>query len=336
MFIDRAVIIVHAGKGGDGCVAFRRARGIPKGGPNGGDGGDGGSVIAAADPEVNTLLDFRGRHDWRAGAGEPGRGSQQHGAKGEDRVIRLPPGTLIYDEESGELLTDLGPGDRVVVARGGAGGFGNEHFKGPTNQTPQHATPGGAGERRTLRLELKLIADVGLVGLPNAGKSTLLSVLTRATPKIADYPFTTLSPQLGIAEVDAGRRLVLADIPGLIEGASAGAGLGHDFLRHIERTRVLAHLLEVGPLDGSDPVANYRAIRGELAAHSAVLADKPEIIALSKVDLSTSEEELVTLEARVREASGHGKPVVRVSSASGRGLEELLRLAWEMVEEWEL
>jgi len=333
VFIDQAVIIVHAGKGGDGCVSFYRGRGIPKGGPDGGDGGDGGSVIAVADPEVNTLLDFRGRHDWRADNGEPGRGSQQHGAKGDDRVIRLPAGTMIYDDATGEFIADLAPGDRITVARGGRGGFGNEHFKGPTNQSPRNAQPGEPGVVRTLRLELKLIADVGLVGLPNAGKSTLLSVITRAHPKIAAYPFTTLSPQLGIAEAGPDRRLVVADIPGLIEGASDGAGLGHDFLRHIERTRALVHLLDVAPPDASDPVDNYTAIRQELAAHSRLLGDKPEIIALSKIDLSTSEEELARLESRVREASGHGRPVLRISAATRRGLDELLRAAWDMVEE---
>ncbi|MCA9299801.1 MAG: GTPase ObgE, partial [Phycisphaerales bacterium] len=295
MFVDEATIHVRAGKGGDGCVSFRRARGLPKGGPDGGDGGDGGSIILVGDDNVNTLYDFRGTHHWHAEGGEPGRGSQQYGAGGEDRVIHMPPGTLVYDDDSGELLVDLGREDRFVIARGGKGGYGNEHFKGPTNQTPRKATTGQPGEQRTLRLELKLIADVGFVGKPNAGKSTLLSRLTQATPKIADYPFTTLTPQLGITELDRSRRIVLADIPGLIEGAADGAGLGHDFLRHIERTRIIVHLLDVAPIDESDPIDAYQTIRAELGAYSEQLASKPEVVVFNKVDLLDDDEREETI-----------------------------------------
>jgi GTP-binding protein len=335
MFIDSAEITVHAGKGGDGFVSFRRAKGIPKGGPNGGDGGDGGSVVLEADDNINTLLDFRGRHDWRAEDGHPGEGSQCTGAGGDDKIVRLPPGTLVYDADAGDLLADLGRGDRAVIARGGRGGFGNEHFKSATNQTPDYATPGEPGEIRRLRLELKLIADVGLVGLPNAGKSTLLKTLTRAVPKIAAYPFTTLAPQLGIAELDAGRRLVLADIPGLIRGASEGAGLGHDFLRHIERTRIIAHLVDVAPMDGSSPAENYRAIRAELAAHSRALAEKPEVIVLTKLDLLPTKEERREAERDLKAALNlpHTQVVCSISSATGEGVPALLERLWEM-EKW--
>ena len=335
MLADRATIHVKAGDGGDGCLSFRREKFIPKGGPNGGDGGHGGDVIAVADDGVQTLLDFRGVHHWRAGRGEPGQGSDCTGADGDDRVLRLPAGTLIYETDDGEtrgrLIADLGPGDRVVLARGGRGGFGNTHFKSATNQTPRQTTPGEHGEEKTLLLDLKLIADVGLIGKPNAGKSTLLAALTRAAPKIADYPFTTLEPQLGVAELDAARRLVIADIPGLIEGAADGAGLGHEFLRHVERTRVLVHVLEIEPTDGSDPLDNYRAIREELAGYAPALAEKEEVIAVSKLDLLTTEEDrdaavrLVQRELKL----GHEVAIVGVSSVAGAGLRGLLGACWD-------
>ncbi|MFG0283177.1 MAG: GTPase ObgE [Phycisphaerales bacterium JB039] len=331
MFIDRAEITVHAGKGGAGFVSFRRAKGIPKGGPNGGDGGNGGDVMLEADDNVNTLLDFRGRHDWRAEDGHPGETSQRHGAAGADKIVRLPPGTLVYDADTGELLFDLGPGDRVVGARGGRGGFGNEHFKSSTHQAPDEATPGEPGEVRHLRLELKLIADVGLVGLPNAGKSTLLKALTRADPKIAGYPFTTLAPQLGIAQLDPARRLVIADIPGLIQGASEGAGLGHDFLRHIERTRVIVHLLEVQP-SYATPAENYRTIRAELAAYSRALAEKPEIIALNKLDLLPDDAQRAEAIRRLKRDLNlpHTQPVIPLSGATHLGVRELLETLWTL------
>ncbi len=337
MIVDTAHIHVKSGKGGDGCVSFLRMKYIPKGGPNGGDGGDGGSVILHADPEVETLLDFAGRHHWSATAGEMGRGKQQHGKSADDLHVRLPPGTLVYHAETGELLVDLNrEGMTHVIARGGRGGFGNEHFKTPTYQAPNEATPGEPAVEIPLRLELKLIADIGLVGKPNAGKSTLLSVISAASPKIADYPFTTLVPQLGIAELGGGkaagmpegynRRLVVADIPGLIEKASEGAGLGTRFLRHVERTRLLVHVLEPEPEDGTEPAENYRVIRGELANHSPVLAEKPEIIALSEMDLLGGDEDHEVARQMLEEQLG--QKVHTFSAATRTGLTPLLEAAW--------
>lgn len=337
MFADHAVIHVKAGNGGNGCVSMRREKYIPKGGPDGGNGGDGGDIIAFADPNVQTLLDFRGTHHWRAVNGEPGRGKSQTGAGGDDTVLHLPAGTLIFDDESGRLLADMRPGERVVIARGGEGGWGNEHFKSATNQTPMQSTDGEEGEAFTLRLELKLIADVGLVGKPNAGKSTLLKAVSRATPKVADYPFTTLRPQLGIAELDVERRLVIADIPGLIEGAASGAGLGHDFLRHIERTRVIVHVIEIEPADGSEPVANYEAIRKELFAYSPVLAEKAEVIAVNKLDLlATDEDRAAAIDLiRTNLRLGPEDPIVGISGATGRGTRQMLEECWGVVGEHE-
>lgn len=330
MFADRATITIYAGKGGDGCVSFRRAKGLPKGGPDGGNGGDGGSVVLVADENIGTLLDYRGKHDWRARGGRPGEGAQRSGACAEDLELLLPPGTLVYDDITDELLYDLGPGDRVVAARGGKGGFGNEHFKSATYQTPREATKGEPGEKRRLRLELKLIAEVGLVGLPNAGKSTLLAATTAASPKVANYPFTTLSPQLGIAELDASRRLVIADIPGLIEGAAQGAGLGHEFLRHVERTWVLVHLLDLSP-DTGDVAGNYRKIRTELGQYAPALLEKPELIALNKADLFVDEDELAQTIAGVQRELGVDAKFLVISGASRQGLRELLEEAWKLV-----
>lgn len=332
MFVDQATIRVRAGKGGGGAVSFYRAKYQPKGGPDGGDGGNGGSVVLRVDSNVNTLLEYRGHHHWHAQPGEPGTAKSCHGASAEDAVLLVPPGTLVYDDETGELIADLGPGQEFVIAKGGRGGFGNEHFKGALNQTPRKATPGEPGEERLIRLELKLIADVGLVGLPNAGKSTLLQALTRANPKIADYPFTTLSPQLGICIIDAARKIVIADIPGLIEGAAEGHGLGHDFLRHIERTRVIAHLIEAEPADGSSPIENYRTIQAELSAYSTVLAEKPEIIVVSKADLVLEEDQQrLVRELRTGLQLGRHEEVVVISSATGQGVEELRDLLWAML-----
>jgi len=334
VFIDHAVIEVFAGNGGDGCSSFRRAKYVPKGGPDGGDGGDGGSVILAADPNVHTLLDFRGTHHWRAEHGEPGRGKQQHGANGEDNIIRLPAGTLVFDDETDELLTDLAPGDTFVIAKGGKGGFGNERFKTSTDQAPRRFTPGEPGEHRVLRLELKLIADVGLVGMPNAGKSTLLTAVSRARPKIADYPFTTLSPQLGIAEIDPARRVVIADIPGLIEGAAEGHGLGHDFLRHVERTKLLVHVLDAMPPEGAPaPAEAYRMIRKELGEYSPALAEKPELIALNKLDLLPDEDARRAAVGALRQELrlGHDAEVLPISGATHQGTRELLEAIWSRI-----
>jgi GTP-binding protein len=332
MFVDRAIIEVRAGKGGDGCMSFHRGAFRPKGGPDGGDGGRGGSVIFAAEEGLTTLIDFKGVRHWRAGSGEQGRGKQQYGKAAEDLVVRVPAGTMVFDDDTGRLLHDIGPGDRVVVARGGRGGFGNEHFKSSTNQAPREWTPGEPGEAFTLRLELRLLADVGLIGMPNAGKSTLLAALTRASPKIADYPFTTLSPQLGIAVLDDTRRMVIADIRGLIVGAAGGAGLGHDFLRHTERTRALVHVVDPLPETGT-PAGNYRLIRRELEAYSADLAEKPEVIVLNKSDLFVDEAEIAEA---VRDFAaelrlGAEVPVLGVSAAGGAGLRPVLETLWGLL-----
>ena len=329
MFIDEAVIHVKAGDGGAGCVSFRREKYIPKGGPDGGDGGDGGSIVFVADPSKDTLLDFSGRHHWRAPKGQAGMGKKMAGPSGEDLVIRVPPGTLIFDADHQLLIADLvTPEKRVVVAKGGRGGRGNWHFRSSINQTPRYAEPGTEGPERNLRLELKLIADVGLVGMPNAGKSTLLRAISAARPKVAAYPFTTLDPQLGIVEIDGDRRMVFADIPGLIEGAHSGAGLGDAFLRHIERTKVIVHMLDLYPSDGSDPAENYRTIRKELEAFSPKLAEKREVIAANKIDLAIDEEMLNHLREELAD-----KQIYPISGATHRGLEELLDRLWRVLRE---
>jgi GTP-binding protein len=328
MFVDEAHIHVKAGDGGNGCVSFRREKYIPKGGPDGGDGGNGGSIIFVADPSKNTLMDFAGKHHWKAPRGQDGMGKKMAGVNGGDLIIPVPPGTLIYDEDHDMiLLADLEtPGRPITIARGGRGGRGNWHFRSPTNQTPRYAEPGTLGQERTLKLELKLIADVGLVGMPNAGKSTLLSVVSAARPKIAAYPFTTLNPELGIAVLPGERRIVVADIPGLIEGAHAGAGLGHDFLRHIERTKVIVHLLDLFPPDGSDPADNYRTIRAELEAFSPALATKEEIIAANKLDLATDDLALEKLMGDLPE-----KEIFPISAATRQNVEPLLETAWTIL-----
>jgi GTP-binding protein len=334
MLIDRAIIFVRAGRGGDGCVGLRREKFVPRGGPDGGDGGRGGDVWIVADPGTDTLLGFTYTPHFAAEDGGPGRGGSKHGADGSDREVRVPLGTLVYDHGRGDLLADVsGAGDRLVIARGGRGGFGNEHFKTSTNQTPRTATPGEPGQQRTLRLELKLIADVGLVGRPNAGKSTLLRAVSRATPKVADYPFTTRQPHLGIAELPGARRLVVADLPGLIEGASRGAGLGLEFLRHIERTGVLVHVVEVAPLDGTDPEKNYADVRGELGAYSEALLAKPEIIVLNKIDVVPADERrdvVARLAAAIAAQAGaaSGRPVLVASGATGEGVAAVLEACW--------
>ncbi len=336
MLIDRATIFVRSGKGGDGCVSLRREKYIPKGGPDGGDGGKGGDIVLVVDASLDTLLGLTSSPHFFADNGRPGKGRSMSGADAGTVIVPLPPGTLVYDKDSGEQLADVSSSDdRIVVARGGRGGFGNEHFKSATNQTPREATPGGPCEQRTLRLELKLIADIGLVGKPNAGKSTLLAAVSRATPKVADYPFTTRSPNLGIAELGGERRLVIADIPGLIDGAAAGAGLGHQFLRHIERTTALVHLLDIAPVDGCDPVESYNAIRRELADYSPQLAAKPEIVAINKIDLVPDTERRAVVERTLAAIGGpgSGKPMPMViSGATGEGLRELIEACWQAAE----
>jgi GTP-binding protein len=334
MLIDRAIIFVRSGKGGDGCVSFRREKYVPKGGPDGGDGGRGGDVVLVADDSLSTLLPLTPRPHYRAEHGEPGRGKGMHGADGASRVVQVPAGTLVYDADTEELLADLAnPGERFTAAAGGRGGLGNVHFKSATNQAPRESTPGGGYEERTLRLELKLLADVGLIGLPNAGKSTLLRAVSRATPKVADYPFTTTQPYLGIAQVSPERRLVMADIPGLIEGAAQGAGLGHAFLRHVERTAVLVHLLDVCPADGGDPIENHRVLRRELAQYGHGLDAKPELIVLNKIDLLPADQRRGRLEELVRGlGAAPARPPLAISGASGEGLAALLEACWSMLE----
>jgi GTP-binding protein len=327
MFIDTATIHVKAGDGGNGCVSFRREKYIPKGGPDGGDGGHGGSVIFVADENKNTLLDFAGKHHWKAPSGKAGMGKKMYGKGGEDLIVPVPPGTMVWDTDKQLLIADLTvPGKRVVIARGGKGGKGNFHFRTAVNQAPRYAEPGTDGEERNLRLELKLIADVGLAGMPNAGKSTLLSAISAARPKIADYPFTTLEPQLGIAELPGERRIVIADIPGLIEGAQHGAGLGHAFLKHIERTKVIVHLLDLFPTDGSSPADNYKTIRKELEAFSKELAEKPELIVANKIDLATDDDALKALKKKLR-----GKKLLSISGATNQGTREMLEALWELL-----
>lgn len=327
MFIDEADIHVRAGDGGNGCVGFRREAHVPRGGPDGGDGGRGGSVVMVADLNIDTLLDFKGHHHWAAPRGRPGSGNNRTGKSGRDLVLRVPPGTQITDVDKALVIKDLvGPGEEFVVARGGRGGLGNARFATAVRQTPDFATPGEPGEERNLHLELKLIADVGLLGLPNAGKSTLLSVLSAATPRIADYPFTTTEPCLGVVEVDRRRRFVMADLPGLIAGAHEGVGLGDRFLRHVERTRLLVHLVEPLPADGSDPLENYQTIRNEIARYSAELTARPEIVVISKADLTGADEVREALARRL------GRPVLAISGVAHRGLKELLLRIADLLE----
>lgn len=328
MFIDQAKIRIKAGDGGNGCVSFRREKFIPKGGPDGGDGGKGGDIYFQAAEDVDTLLDFAGRHDWYAKNGLPGSGNNRHGSDGDDLVIKVPAGTLIYDTDIDIMLKDLNEiGMKVCICRGGKGGKGNKTFATSINQTPRYSTPGQIGQERNIRLELKLIADVGIVGLPNAGKSTLISRCSQARPKIADYPFTTVEPVLGIVELSGFRRYVLADIPGLIEGAHEGAGLGHDFLKHIERTKILAHIVDIMPLDGSDPVQNYNTIRSELEKYSIALSQKPEVIIANKIDLDPDGIAMENFKKKLN------LPVYPISAVTGAGIKNLIELFWQKVKE---
>jgi GTPase len=326
-FIDEAIIHVKAGDGGNGSAAFRREDGVPRGGPSGGDGGNGGSIIFVADPQLSSLLDYKYRRHYNAPRGEDGRNKDQYGARGADLTLRVPVGTVIYDEGGGAALADLAePGSRCVVARGGTGGRGNIHFKSPWNQAPTKAEPGTPGEQRTVRLELKLLADVGLLGLPNVGKSTFISRVSRARPKIADYPFTTLVPNLGVVQLSDERHFVIADIPGLIEGASEGAGLGHRFLRHVERCRVLLHIVEATFTTGPDrsPLGDYRVINAELARYAPDLANKPQVVVMNKTDATESD-----LVAETRRAFAEaGVELLTMSAATGEGIDVVLERLW--------
>ena len=321
MFLDRTRIRVRAGNGGHGAISFRREAHVPRGGPDGGDGGRGGDVILRTDPQVTTLSEFRDRRSFEAESGGGGAGRDKRGRSGKDLVIRIPAGTIVSDAMSGELIVDaVAPGQDILIARGGQGGRGNARFASSTHRAPRIAEDGQPGEERQLGLELKLIADVGLVGLPNAGKSSLLAALTHAQPKIADYPFTTLAPNLGVLRTDD-RELVVADIPGLIEGAHHGAGLGEEFLRHIERTRLLVHVVD---LSRDDPLADVRVIDAELAAHGAGLEERPRLMALNKVDLPEARER------RDVEAALAPRPSVRLSAMTGEGIPDLIRAILEL------
>jgi len=319
MFADRATIYVKGGDGGNGCMSFRREKYVPRGGPNGGDGGNGGSVIIRASDNHTNLAHMSRQRHWKADRGEHGEGSDKFGRNGQDLVIEVPLGTILRDRDRGHVLRDLkNNGDSVVVAQGGRGGHGNTHFKSSTNRAPRQHEKGMPGEERWITLELKVIADVGLIGLPNAGKSTLLSRISRAHPEIADYPFTTKYPNLGTVVIDPENAFVVADIPGLIEGAHEGHGLGHEFLRHVERTGLLVHLVEAIPVDESDPVHNYRMIRKEIEEYSAALAQRPELVVVTKMDLTGAEE------ARDRIAAELGREVLAISAVSGKGIPILL------------
>jgi len=328
MFVDQAKIWVKAGDGGNGCLSFRREKFIPRGGPDGGDGGRGGNVYFQAVENLDTLMDFTGKHHWHAQNARDGSGKNKHGVDGQDLIINVPPGTLIYDSDLGLLLKDLSEvGLKVCICRGGKGGKGNKAFATPTNQAPRTTTAGKKGQERNIRLELKLIADVGLVGMPNAGKSTLISRCSAARPKIADYPFTTTEPVLGIVELSDFRRFVMADIPGLIEGAHNGAGLGFEFLKHIERTRIIVHMLDIMPTVGSDPVENYYRIRHELEQYSKALAQKAEIIVANKIDLDSDAKIVKDLRKKLN------KTIYPISAVTGKGIKELSELLWEKVKE---
>jgi GTP-binding protein len=320
MFIDEAKIKVKAGDGGHGCIAFRREKFVPKGGPSGGDGGKGGSIYLVTDAHENTLLKFRFNHVFRADRGRHGEGSNRHGRNGEELDISVPVGTVVYDDDTGEMLHDFTqPGERVLVVEGGRGGHGNAHFASSVNRVPTRAQDGKIGEEKTLRLELKLLADVGLVGYPNVGKSTLISRISAARPKIADYPFTTLEPHLGVVSYDTYKSFVVADIPGLIEGAHLGHGLGTQFLKHIERTRLLLHLIDVSDMSERDPVDEFHAIDSEMAQHNPDLPRKPKIIVATKMDAAVNKK----VQKLERWCAKNDLELIKISSATGEGLEDL-------------
>ncbi len=322
MFIDRVKIKVMAGNGGDGVTAFRREKFVPRGGPSGGDGGSGGSVWLESDEGYNTLLHLRFNPEHKAGRGRHGEGSNRHGKDGEDVVVKVPVGTQVFDSESGDLLFDFtAGGQRFLAAKGGKGGWGNVHFATPTKRAPKYHYNGRPGEDKELQLELKLIADVGLLGFPNAGKSTLISVISAAKPKIADYPFTTLEPNLGVVDIGEFRTLVVADIPGLIQGAHEGAGLGDRFLRHVERTKILLHLVDVSSLSGRDPIEDYEIINREISAFNPELAERPQIVVATKIDAIDEPERLERLRQRAAE---DGKAFFEISAVANIGTRELV------------
>jgi GTP-binding protein len=331
-FVDEATIDVAAGHGGSGCVSFRREKFIPFGGPNGGDGGRGGSVYAVGDPNLNTLIDFRYARRHEARNGEQGRGSDQFGAAADDIVLRMPMGTIITDLDAGTVLAELlVPGERVLLAKGGDGGFGNLHFKSSTNRAPRQKTPGWPGEARKLKLELRVLADVGLLGMPNAGKSTLIAAVSNARPKIADYPFTTLHPNLGVVRVAPEQSFVIADVPGLIEGAAEGAGLGHLFLRHLQRTHLLLHLVDMAPFDDAvDPVAQVKAIVEELRKYDPALHAKPRWLVLNKLDVVPVDERPRRVKDVLRRLKWKA-PVFEISALTREGCEPLMRAVYEHV-----
>ncbi len=330
MFVDIAEISIKAGNGGNGLVSFRREKYVPNGGPDGGDGGKGGDIIFKADPSLTTLMDFRYRKNYRAKNGEDGRARNSSGAKGEDLTVLVPVGTLVRDKATGKIIKDMSePGEEFVAAKGGNGGWGNIHFATPTRQAPKFAKNGIPGQEREIVLELKLIADVGLAGFPNVGKSTLLSVVSDARPKIANYHFTTLEPNLGVVRAGEGKSFVMADIPGLIEGAHEGVGLGHEFLRHIERTRVIIHVVDVSGIEGRDPVDDFEKINSELALYSAALAQRPQIVAANKTDILTDPALLERFREYIKEKE---LPFFEISAASGKGVRELISYAASMLD----
>ena len=330
MFVDEVDIRVSAGDGGRGCVSFRREKYVPRGGPNGGDGGHGGSIYLAASPHLNTLVNFRFHPDYRAERGEHGQGSNRTGRNGRDLTLDVPAGTVVFDASdpgSLQLVADLTTsGDRALVARGGRGGRGNAHFATSTNRAPRRAEPGGEGESRRLRLQLKLLADIGLVGFPNAGKSTLISRISSARPKIADYPFTTLTPHLGVVTLSDDRSFVVADVPGLIEGAHIGHGLGHRFLRHVERTKVVVYVIDVSESSGRDPVEDFHTLRRELELFDASLLSRPQLVAANKIDVLADRGRLDALAARLQTIS---MPVHAVSAVAGTGVAPLVEAMWQ-------
>lgn len=335
-FFDEAIITVAAGNGGNGAVSFRREKYIPRGGPDGGDGGHGGDVLMVADRNLNTLIDFRYTRNYRAQHGENGRGADCFGRGGADLVLRVPEGTMIHDANTGELLADLATdGSEAIVAKGGTGGLGNLRFKSSVNRAPRQSTPGEAGEYRELRLELKVLADVGLLGLPNAGKSTFIRAVSAARPKVADYPFTTLQPNLGVVRVGANQSFVIADIPGLIRGASEGAGLGHRFLKHLQRTRVLLHIIDAAPLNpDTDPIADAQAIVQELRNYDEELYAKPRWVVLNKIDMIPEDDRHSRLASLVDAFSSLGKdvPLFTVSAVTGEGCVQLCQAVMNFLE----